>query len=461
MAYKTIHTTLGLQLLAQAEATGSKIEITHMAVGDGGGNAITPDPAMKQLTRERFRAPVNRVYQDPENENLFTAELIIPVETDSFVVREIAIFDRNGNMLMIGNTPAVEKPTLSDGAFTDSAYRIPFVVSNSESIQLNIDPNTIVATHSWIVNTLTTAYFLPGGVTGQVLKKKSNIEGDVEWGDAATAEVFVTTIEEEQMLVTDQTAVDLTTVTTHGAAVYINGDRITNKVGADGWLATSATRITLGKAYPGSKILIVQNEPLGAAPYPLAQKNNFSDVLNKPLARQNLGVMSADEAKYNDCPPGTVVTLASQNIPTGYRLLKCNGAAYSRTAYANLFSAIGTFYGAGNGVNTFNVPDARGEFPRFADDGRGIDSGRVVGSKQTQQVLKHKHLSFGEATGGWIFGNSLTRGHMGTNGGLDRDNYLYFTNDGTEYLDQNPNPSGTVGNENRPRNIALLACIRY
>lgn len=459
--YKTIYTALGLALVSQAVSQQRTIELTHFAVGDGGGNSIEPNENMRQLVREKYRATINRIYQDPENENKYTAEMIIPVTVEGFVVREIALFDRNGNMVLVGNTPEVHKPTLAEGVTQDSVYRIPFVISNPEVLELNFDPNVIIATHQWILNTLTPANMFPGGTIGQVLKKKTNADGDTEWADAGSAEVFVNTIEEEQSLVADQLIVDLSETTTTGAAVYINGDRITNKSGADGWLATTATRITLGKAYPGSKILIVQNEPLGAAPYPLAQKNNLSDVLNKPLARQNLGVMSADEAKFNDCPPGTVITLASQNIPTGYRLLKCNGAAYSRTAYAELFAAIGTFYGAGDGVNTFNVPDARGEFPRFADDGRGIDSGRVVGSKQTQQVLKHKHLSFGEATGGWIFGNSLTRGHMGTHGGLDRDNYLYFTNDGTEYLDQNPNPTGTVGNENRPRNIALLACIRY
>ncbi|MCO8043458.1 phage tail protein [Acinetobacter bohemicus] len=461
MAYKTIYTATGLALVSQAVSQQRTIEITHFAVGDGGGNAMIPNESMIQLIREKYRATINRIYQDPENENKYTAEMIIPVTVEGFVVREIALFDRNGNMVLVGNTPEVHKPTLAEGVTQDSVYRIPFVISNPEVLELNFDPNVIIATHQWILNTLTPANMFPGGTNGQVLKKKSNADGDTEWADAGSAEVFVNTIEEEQSLVADQLIVDLSETTTTGAAVYINGDRITNKTGADGWRATSATRITLGKTYPGAKILIVQNEPLGAAPYPLAQKNNLSDVLNKPLARQNLGVMSADEAKFNDCPPGTVIMLAAKNIPTGYRLLKCNGAAYSRTAYADLFAAIGTYYGAGDGVNTFNVPDARGEFPRFADDGRGIDAGRVVGSKQTQQVLKHKHLSFGEATGGWIFGNSSNRGYMGTKGGLDWDNYLYFTNDGTEYLDQNPNPAGTVGNENRPRNIALLACIRY
>lgn len=463
MSYKTIYTSTGLSLVSQAVSQQRTIEITHFAVGDGGGNSMIPNESMIQLIREKYRATINRIYQDPENENKYTAEMIIPVTVEGFVVREIALFDRNGNMVLVGNTPEVHKPTLAEGVTQDSVYRIPFVISNPEVLELNFDPNVIIATHQWILNTLTPANMFPGGTIGQVLKKKTNADGDTEWADAGSAEVFVNTIEEEQSLVADQLIVDLSETTTTGAAVYINGDRITNKSGADGWLATTATRITLGKAYPGAKILIVQNEPLGAAPYPLAQKNNLSDVLNKPLARQNLGVMSADEAKFNDCPPGTVITLASQNIPTGYRLLKCNGAAYSRTAYAELFAAIGTFYGAGDGVNTFNVPDARGEFPRFADDGRGIDSGRVVGSKQTQQVLKHKHHSFGEnyVNTMWHFGRSTKNGYLGTKGGLDWDNYLYYTSDGTEFDGDNPNPAGTVGNENRPRNIALLACIRY
>lgn len=454
MAYKTIHTAVGLQLLAQAEATGSKIEITHMAVGDGSGNQIIPKPEMKQLTRERFRAPVNRIYQDPENENLFTAELIIPVETTSFVVREIAIFDRNGNMLMIGNTPEVHKPNISEGVFTDSIYRIPFVVRNSESIQFNVDPNVIVATQSWIINTLTTAYFLPGGSIGQVLKKASNSDGDFEWGDASTAEIFVNTIEEEQTLVADQTAVDLISTTTQGAAVYINGERITNKVGIDGWIATSDTRITLGQAYADSKILIVQNEPLGAAPYPLAQKNNLLDVPNKPLARQNLGVMSAEEAKYNDAPPGAVVMLGSPNIPTGYRLLKCNGAAVSRTAYADLFAAIGITYGAGDGVYTFNVPEARSEFPRFADDGRGIDFGRIVGSKQSDAIRN--------ITGS--FGGNVNDGNWDKSGAFYSSGYPSNGSDGSSgggLIAFDASIVVPTANENRPRNLALLACIRY
>ncbi|WP_439036061.1 phage tail-collar fiber domain-containing protein [Acinetobacter sp. PC34] len=443
MNYKTIYTALGLALVSQAVSQQRTIELTHFAVGDGGGNAMIPNESMIQLIREKYRATINRIYQDPENENKYTAEMIIPVTVEGFVVREIALFDRNGNMVLVGNTPEVHKPTLAEGVTQDSVYRIPFVISNPEVLELNFDPNVIIATHQWILNTLTPANMFPGGTNGQVLKKKSNADGDTEWADAGSAEVFVNTIEEEQSLVADQLIVDLSTTTTTGAAVYINGDRITNRAGADGWLATTATRITLGKAYPGAKILIVQNEPLGAAPYPLAQKNNFSDVLNKPLARQNLGVMSADEAKFNDCPPGTVVMLASQNIPTGYRLLKCNGATISRTAYADLFSVIGTTFGSGDGVNTFRLPDLRGEFLRGWDDGRGIDSGRAFGSWQPDDFKSHSHKVLDSSA----VGTNMGVFHYGERGGYNNQDYNEVSSSG--------------GVETRPRNFAMLTCIRY
>lgn len=446
--YKTIYTAIGLALVSQAVSQQRTIELTHFAVGDGGGNSIEPIESMTQLVRERYRATINRIYQDPENENKYTAEMIIPVTVEGFVVREIALFDRNGNMVLVGNTPEVHKPTLAEGVTQDSVYRILFVISNPEVLELNFDPNVIIATHQWILNTLTPANMFPGGTIGQVLKKKTNADGDTEWADAGSAEVFVNTIEEEQSLVADQLIVDLSETTTTGAAVYINGDRITNKSGADGWLATTATRITLGKAYPGAKILIVQNEPLGAAPYPLAQKNNLSDVLNKPLARQNLGVMSADEAKYNDCPPGTVIMLAATNIPTGYRLLKCNGATISRTAYADLFSVIGTTFGVGDGVNTFRLPDLRGEFLRAWDDGRGIDTDRIFGSWQTDEIKSHTHnvrVQNDSGALGWpIDIDSSVKGDY-MNNPFNRGQLI----------------ENTGGKETRPRNIALLACIRY
>ena len=78
--------------------------------------------------------------------------------------------------------------------------------------------------------------------------------------------------------------------------------------------------------------------------------------------------------------PGLMAPYASSTVPTGW--LECNGAAVSRTTYANLFAATGTSWGVGNGTTTFNLPDTRGEFIRGWDHGRGVDIGRAFASAQ-------------------------------------------------------------------------------
>lgn len=134
-------------------------------------------------------------------------------------------------------------------------------------------------------------------------------------------------------------------------------------------------------------------------------------------------------------PPGAVVHFARSSAPGGW--LKANGAEISRASYAALFAAIGTQFGAGDGNSTFKLPDLRGEFVRGFDDARGVDSERTLGSWQADDFRAHTHKYM--ATGG---GSLL--GPVG-----DTNNAM------TE------NTSTVGGAETRPRNIALLACIKY
>ncbi|WP_336938947.1 phage tail protein [Acinetobacter modestus] len=78
--------------------------------------------------------------------------------------------------------------------------------------------------------------------------------------------------------------------------------------------------------------------------------------------------------------PGTTVLWCAPVVPVGY--LELAGQAISRTTYSALFALFGTNYGAGDGSTTFNLPDLRGEFVRGFDHGRGIDTGRTLGSFQ-------------------------------------------------------------------------------
>ena len=442
MTYKCIHTAVGLELMTQAEATGTQIRLTHIAVGDGNGNPITPDKSMTQLVRERHRAVVNRVWQDPNIVNQFSAEIIIPATVGGFTLREVGVFDSNGNLFVVGNLPDTYKPTDTDGAYSDTVIRVDFMVTNASVVQIMVDPNVVVATHQWVMNTITVCALLPGGTTGQILAKKSNACGDIEWKDPTDVNITVNSIEETQMLAAAQTQVDWAVVNNTGLAVYVEGVRLR----ADQFTKhpTINTRITLADSYPdGTKIVGTQNEPAGTLPDPLVKSQNLADVPDKLKGRTNLDVFSKSETRQM-APPGLVAHFARNSAPTGW--LKANGAAVSRTAYADLFAAIGTTFGAGDGFNTFNLPDLRAEFIRGWDDGRGVDSGRAFGGQQAATIISD---------------------FVGSSSGLDLQlgiqNYDSLQVDGT-WVRYRGTASPFTGSNKlsvRPRNVALLAGIKF
>lgn len=157
-------------------------------------------------------------------------------------------------------------------------------------------------------------------------------------------------------------------------------------------------------------------------------------------------------------PTGAVYTFAGATVPTGW--LKCNGALLSRTVYTALFAVIGTTYGAGDGSTTFALPDLRGEFVRGADDGRGVDAGRVFGSAQSDAVqawtatmtLQRAQVNSTEAIGGAI--------SMGaTGGGSAGPGTTWAT--GVMTIGPGVNSTARTAAESRPRNVAMHYIIKY
>lgn len=143
--------------------------------------------------------------------------------------------------------------------------------------------------------------------------------------------------------------------------------------------------------------------------------------------------------------PGAIQYYAMSTAPTGW--LKANGAAISRSTYAALFSAIGVTYGSGDGSTTFNLPDLRGEFIRGWDDGRGVDSGRTFGTAQGGAIQSHNHN-----TSPFLGTINFSRA------GFDPSGLAFLT---SEAGGGPGTVSSTGGTETRPRNVALLACIKY
>ena len=215
-----------------------------------------------------------------------------------------------------------------------------------------------------------------------------------------------------------------------------------------------------------------------------AVSGSFSSTVTvaTPTASGHIATKSYVDTTLNSTgvPSGTIVSFSASSPPTGY--LKANGAAVSRTTYAALFAAIGTQYGAGNGSTTFNVPDLRGEFIRYWDDARGVDTGRTFGSFQDQDYLSHNHgvTDPGHTHGG---STSSTGAHThsysmaGADGG-GGGNVAFGS--GYNYSSSNTSSAGTHshtlsisaattgisisasgGTETRPRNLAMLYCIKF
>ena len=135
-------------------------------------------------------------------------------------------------------------------------------------------------------------------------------------------------------------------------------------------------------------------------------------------------------------PVGELVMWTMDGALPDY-LIDANGQNISRTAYPELFAKWGTRYGAGNGSTTFGVPDWRGEFPRFWDNGRGVDVGRALGSAQSDEFKSHTHGGVPQRAGDSDRGGAVS----------------WFSIDGIGQTE------AAGGSETRPRNIAVRACI--
>ena len=166
--------------------------------------------------------------------------------------------------------------------------------------------------------------------------------------------------------------------------------------------------------------------------------NTANSTANSALSTANSATSTANTALSTAQalnPTGMVIWVAMSSAPTGF--IKCNGAAVSRTTYSALFTAIGTTFGSGDGSTTFNVPDLRGEFIRGWDDSRGVDSGRSFGSFQADEFKSHTH-SYNASRGSSDYGGSNPASGSPSSG----------------------TTGATGGTETRPRNVALLACIK-
>ncbi|EDV4530744.1 TPA: phage tail protein [Salmonella enterica] len=148
--YFALLTNIGAAKLAKATALGMQVEITQMAVGDGNGALPTPAPAQTALAHEIRRAPLNVLTVDPLNTNQIIAEQVIPEDVGGWWIREIGLFDKDGDMVAIANCAETYKPQLQEGSGRVQVIRVILIVSSTQAVTLKIDPAVVLATRQYV-----------------------------------------------------------------------------------------------------------------------------------------------------------------------------------------------------------------------------------------------------------------------------------------------------------------------
>lgn len=144
--YGTLVTDCGIQLIAAAVMEGKKINITDLAVGDGGGAYYQPTPNMTGLKNECWSGPIKSVSVNKDSPNIIDITAIIPSTVGGFTIREMAVKDDVKNTIAICNTPDTEKVIISSGAAGEIELTMHIEISNADAISFIIDPNVVTAT---------------------------------------------------------------------------------------------------------------------------------------------------------------------------------------------------------------------------------------------------------------------------------------------------------------------------
>ncbi|HGC8054796.1 TPA: phage tail protein [Yersinia enterocolitica] len=148
--YFALLTNLGAAKLANAAALGTQLQITHMAVGDGGGVLPTPNPAQTKLIAEKRRAALNSLSIDEANSSQIIAEQVIPETDGGWWIREVGLFDKDGILIAIANCPDTYKPQLQEGSGRTQTVRMVLIISSTDAVTLKIDPSVVLATRQYV-----------------------------------------------------------------------------------------------------------------------------------------------------------------------------------------------------------------------------------------------------------------------------------------------------------------------
>lgn len=434
--YYALLTNVGAAKLANATALGEQVEITQMAVGDGNGALPTPNPAQTALVHELRRAPLNTLTIDPVNTNQIIAEQVIPEDVGGWWIREIGLYDSDGDMIAVANCAETYKPLLQEGSGRMQVIRVILIVSSTQAVTLKIDPSVVLATRQYVDDQIiqVKAFVdqqLAAHIAAADPHKQYAPKASPALTGTPTAPTAAQTVNNTQIATTGFVKSAIAALVASSPAALDTLNELAAALGNDPNFATTVTNALAGK------------QPLDSTLTNLSGK-----TVNGILQYLGLGEGSA-------LPVGVPVPWPSATPPTGW--LKCNGAPFSAEEYPKLAKA----------YPKLKLPDLRGEFIRGWDDGRGVDSARLLLSSQAASILEHNHEMHG-----WT-GNPLMAGDVYSSGSsvfavqlsIGDGGLLYSWKDGSgttndsKRMDRTNHVSSGAG-DGSPRNIAFNYIVR-
>ena len=425
--YYALLTNVGAAKLANATALGEQVEITQMAVGDGNGALPTPNPAQTALVHELRRAPLNTLTIDPVNTNQIIAEQVIPEDVGGWWIREIGLYDSDGDMIAVANCAETYKPLLQEGSGRMQVIRVILIVSSTQAVTLKIDPSVVLATRQYVDDQIiqVKAFVdqqLAAHIAAADPHKQYAPKASPALTGTPTAPTAAQTVNNTQIATTGFVKSAIAALVASSPAALDTLNELAAALGNDPTFATTVTNALAGK------------QPLDSTLTNLSGK-----TVNGILQYLGLGEGSA-------LPVGVPVPWPSTTPPTGW--LKCNGAVFSAEEYPELAKA----------YPTNKLPDLRGEFIRGWDDGRDVDSGRALLSEQldamqnvTGSLIDNTMGSASSASGVFNVGSSSGVKYAAPSTG-NAFSYYGVTLDLSR--------SARTSAETRPRNIAFNYIVR-
>ena len=168
--YYTVVTDIGQAKIANSIYSGKKLDLTLLKLGDGNGAFYNPDSSQTDVKKEVWRGNVVDVEIDAGNPNWINIYTVIAPTDGGFTIREMAVFDSDGDMIGICNCAESYKPTLDEGSGKEITMKMTLAVVNTSAITLKIDPTIIYAKRKDVLELQTKV--------NEITKQINNLEND-------------------------------------------------------------------------------------------------------------------------------------------------------------------------------------------------------------------------------------------------------------------------------------------